>query len=169
MTVRPAKLADAPAITGIWNHAIRETLVTFNSVQKTEEDIAAMIAAKAAAGEGFFVAESGGAVAGFATWGPFRGGIGYRHTAEHSILLTEAVQGQGLGRALMKAIEEHAAKAEIHSLFAGVSSANPAGRAFHAALGYREIATLREVGRKWDRWLDLHLMQKFLSGDRASH
>jgi phosphinothricin acetyltransferase len=63
----------------------------------------------------------------------------------------------------MAALEDHAARGGCHTLFAGVSSGNPDGMAFHAALGFREVAVLREVGWKWDRWLDLHLMQKTLS------
>jgi phosphinothricin acetyltransferase len=62
----------------------------------------------------------------------------------------------------MEAVEDHARRGGAHSIFAGVSGANPEGRAFHAALGYGEVAILREVGRKRDLWLDLHLMQKFL-------
>jgi phosphinothricin acetyltransferase len=59
-------------------------------------------------------------------------------------------------------MEEHAREAGAHSLFGGVSSANPDGRAFHLAMGFAEVAVLREVGWKWGRFLDLHLMQKIL-------
>lgn len=167
MSVRAAEAADIPAILAIWNSFIRDTLVTFNSEEKTEDDLAHVLAEKRRLGQGFFVAEQGGRVVGFATWGAFRGGVGYRHSAEHSILLDPDVQGSGLGRALMEMLEDHAAKSGIHMLFAGVSSANPAGRAFHRAIGFDDVVTLKEVGRKWDQWLDLHLMQKNLSQRRA--
>ena len=63
----------------------------------------------------------------------------------------------------MEAVEDHARQGGAHSIFAGVSSGNPAGIAFHAALGYREVAVLPEVGWKFGRLLDLHLMQKILT------
>jgi phosphinothricin acetyltransferase len=160
--IRPATAADAPAVAALWNHYIRDTLVTFNYAEKSAEEVAAMIAAKAAAGHGFLVAETEGALAGFATYGQFRNGVGYARTMEHTILLGDAARGKGLGRALMTAIEDHARAGGAHSIFAGVSSGNPDGRAFHAAMGYSEVVTLREVGFKWGRWLDLHLMQKML-------
>ncbi|MFY0635910.1 MAG: N-acetyltransferase [Vannielia sp.] len=156
--VRRAGPGDAAAISEIVNHVIRATVVTFNSVEKTPGEIAAQMAA----GQPFWVAEAGGAVLGYASYGPFRGGVGYRHTVEHSIALVEAAQGQGAGRALMAALCDHAKAAGVHSVFAGVSGENGAGLAFHAALGFAEVARLREVGRKFDRWHDLVLMQKFL-------
>ena len=162
MTVRPATEADVPAIRGLWNGLIRETLVTFNSVEKSEADVAAYLAARAAEGQAFFVAEVDGEVLGFATYFQFRGGVGYRHTLEHSIMLDPRARGRGLGRGLMAAVEDHARAAGHHSLFAGVSGANPEGRAFHAAIGFRDVATLREVGFKNGQWLDLWLMQKML-------
>ena len=62
----------------------------------------------------------------------------------------------------MQYVEDHARSAGAHSMIAGVSSDNPAAIAFHAALGYDETSVLKEVGRKFGRWYDLHLMQKFL-------
>ncbi|MDP3961847.1 MAG: N-acetyltransferase family protein [Pseudorhodobacter sp.] len=161
--IRPARPADLPAIMAFWNPLIRDTLVTFNPVEKSLPDMEAMLAAKAAAGQAFVVAEHAGAVVGFATYGPFRSGPGYAHTAEHTIILSDAARGQGLGRALLMALEDHVRAAGVHSLFAGVSGGNPAGRAFHAAMGYQLAATLPEVGFKFGRWWDLWLMQKFLT------
>ena len=159
--IRDATADDAAAVAALWNHYIRDTLVTFNWAEKPEEEVAALIAARQAAGHGFLVAEAGGLL-GFATYAQFRGGVGYAQTMEHTILLDPAARGRGTGRALMTAVEDHARRGGAHSIFAGVSGANPEGRAFHLAMGYAEVAILREVGRKRDLWLDLHLMQKFL-------
>jgi phosphinothricin acetyltransferase len=159
--IRAATAADAGVVAALWNHYIRNTLVTFNFAEKSEEEVAAMIASRQAAGHGFFVAAEGG-LRGFATYAQFRGGVGYARTMEHTILLDGAARGRGVGRALMAAAEDHARRAGAHSLFGGVSGANPEGRAFHLAMGFAEVAVLREVGWKWGRFLDLHLMQKIL-------
>lgn len=160
--IRAALPADAPAIAGFWNPFIRDTAVTFNPVEKTPDDIAAMITDRQAAGHGFLVAELNGQVVGFATYSQFRSGAGYARSMEHTIILSPAAKGTGLGRALMVALEDHARAGGAHCLIAGVSAENPAGRAFHAAIGFTEIATLPQVGHKFGRYMDLVLMQKFL-------
>ena len=160
--IRPAEAADVPAVTALWNYHIRETLVTFNSAEKTEDEVADYIDDKTREGYTFLVAGPPGAPVGFVTYGQFRGGVGYGRTMEHSILIERAAHGRGLGRALMAAIEYHARARGAHSMFAGVSAENPAGRAFHMAVGYELTATLREVGWKWERGIDLWLMQKIL-------
>lgn len=160
--IRAAKPTDSAQICAFWNPEIRNTLITFNSVEKTEQDVINMIAAKEAEGHGFLVAGEEGTILGFATYGQFRGGIGYRHTAEHTIVLSDAARGMGLGRALMAELEDHARSAGFHTMFAGVSAGNPDGIRFHDRIGYKTVATLPEVGRKFDQWLDLVLMQKRL-------
>ncbi|MCZ8333131.1 MAG: GNAT family N-acetyltransferase [Rhodobacteraceae bacterium] len=161
--IRDATPADAAAIAAIWNPVISDTAITFNSVEKSMADIAAMIRARQADGHGFLVAEAEGNILGFATYAQFRGGVGYARTMEHTILLSPAAQGRGLGRALMTAVEDHARARGALSLFAGVSAENPAGRAFHAAMGFAEVAILQRVGYKFGRTMDLVLMQKFLA------
>jgi L-amino acid N-acyltransferase len=161
--IRDATPEDAPAIAAIWNPYIRDTAVTFNFAEKSLEDVAALITDRQAAGFAFVLAEEAGYVLGFATYSQFRGGVGYARTMEHTILLGPDARGRGVGRALMTAIEDHARAGGAHSMFGGVSAENPEGRAFHAALGFAEVAVLRRVGHKFGRWMDLVLMQKFLS------
>ena len=160
--IRPARSDDAQALADLWNPWIRNTAVTFNSIEKTAADITAMMAARAAGGHGFFVAADQ-SLLGFASYAQFRGGIGYAHAMEHTVVLAPEARGRGIGRALMSRVESHARAAGAHVMIAGVSGENAEGRAFHLALGYREIATLCEVGYKFGRWMDIVLMQKFLS------
>lgn len=162
MNIRPATAQDAETIVAFWNPLIREAAVTFNPNEKTAAEVAGMIRDRAAAGHAFLVAEIDGTVTGFATYGQFRGGQGYAHTMEHTVILSPNAHGKGIGRALMAALEEHARVARVHSMIAGVSAENPNGIAFHKALGYTEVAVLPEVGKKFGRWMDLHLMQKIL-------
>lgn len=162
MSIRPAAAADAEAICAIWNPVIRDSEITFNAQEKTSGDIAAMISEKARAGHAFLVAEEAGAIVGFATYGQFLAGIGYARTLEHTLILPPEARGRGHGRALLAAIEEHARAGGAHSIFAGVSSANPQGVVFHERLGYAHAGTLRQVGWKFGQWYDLYLLQKFL-------
>lgn len=160
--IRDATPDDAAAIAAIWNPVIRDTEITFTSVERTPADLVEMILQRQAAGQGVFVSESAAGIAGFATYAQFRGGPGYARTMEHTVILDPAARGKGLGRALLQRVEDHARDGGAHSIFAGVSSGNPGGIAFHARMGYAEVAVLREVGWKFGRWLDLHLMQKRL-------
>ena len=159
MSVRLAKARDAPAIAVIWNRIIRETLATFTTVEKDADALAETIRTEP---KRWCVATVKSVVVGFACYSQFRGGPGYAHSMEYTVHLAEAARQRGLGRALLTAIER-AAKAEgAHSLYGGVSGANPEGLAFHAKTGFTLLAILPEVGRKKDQWIDLHLYQKFL-------
>lgn len=159
MTIRQADDGDAAEIAEIWNRMIRDTARTFTTDEKTVDGLQADIAAR---GAGFLVAELDGQLAGFATYFPFRGGPGYAHTKEHSVILAKGFGGQGIGRALMQRLEEVARHEGVHSLVAGISGENPDGVAFHEAIGFQHVARLRQVGFKFGRWMDLVLMQKIL-------
>ena len=161
MKIRAAESFDAAAVADIWNPVIRETEATFNSVEKTREGLIELIAGKRDTGLPVLVA-CDPAVVGFALCGQFRGGIGYARTMEHTIMLAPCARGRGIGRKLMAALEEKAKIRDIHSLIAGVSSANPSGVEFHRAIGYKEVARLPEVGFKFGNWYDLILLQKIL-------
>ena len=156
--IRAATAADAPGIQALWNLAIRDTLITFNSVEKTLDEVREAIQSH----DAFLVAQEGGMVLGYAAFGPSRAGIGYVPTKEHSIMLAPEARGRGIGRALMAQLADTARAQGVHSLIAGVSGSNPGAEEFHAALGFAKVAVVPEVGFKFDRWHDLVLMQKFL-------
>ena len=157
MIIRPATASDAAAIADIVNPVIDNTAITFTTTRKTPQAVAEDIATRDGA---YFVVDLGGQVAGFATYFPFRAGPGYARTKEHTIVLAPAARGQGAGRALIGALCAHARAAGVHSLWAGVSAENPAGVAFHKAVGFEQVAVLPEVGFKFGRWMDLVLMRR---------
>jgi L-amino acid N-acyltransferase len=160
--IRPITPGDHKAVIEIWNPFIRNSDATFNDIEKTPDILKRELELKAVNDFPFLVAEYHNQLLGFATYGQFRASSGYRRTMESTIFLTPDANGKGMGRALMTAIENHARARQVHSVFAGISHRNPDGIAFHAALGYREIARLPEVGFKFARWYDLILMQKIL-------
>lgn len=156
--IRAAVPADAAELAALWNPWIRDTAITFTSAEKSEADLVSMIAAR----DCFLIYMKNG-VQGFATYSQFRGGNGYATCMEHSVILSPGARGMGAGRALMTAVEDHARAAGAHQMIGGISAENPDGRAFHAAIGYHEIAIIRDAGFKFGRFMDLVLMQKFLS------
>ena len=160
MIIRRAEPQDAPAIAAIANPVIRDTLVTFTTDERSAASIASDIQKR---GSGYLVADLDGQVVGFATYGPFRAGPGYAQCAEHSIQIAPGARSQGIGQALMVALERTAREEGIHVLVAGISSANPAAIRFHSALGFSQVGRMPEVGIKWGQRLDLVLMQKNLA------
>lgn len=160
--IRPAHPSDIDAILAFWNPYIRDTVVTFSSEEKTPEDLARMIARRRAEGREFLIAEEDGQVLGFVTYDQFRGGNGYAHAMEHTIILSPQAQGRGAGRILMTAIEEHARSHGVHIMVGGISAENRAGLSFHKAVGYTDAGTVRQAGYKFGRWIDLCLVQKIL-------
>jgi L-amino acid N-acyltransferase YncA len=167
MTVilRDATQADLPAIVAIHNSTIDDTTTTWSDEPETLEHRQAWFAAREDARDPVLAAEDDGEVVGFAAWGWFRGEgtwPGYRHTREHTIHIRDSHRGQGVGRLLLDALVERAAGAGVHVLVAGVDSANEGSIRFHERMGFVEVARMPEVGRKFDRWLDLVLLQRIL-------
>ena len=164
--IRPAGSGDIPAIAAIINHVIRETTISFTSLAKTEADIDAMLSDRRALGHEVFVADAGagqGGVVGYATYAQFRPSPGYARTMEHSVALSAAGQGRGFGRALMYAMEAHAAAAGAHVMVAAISAENTTSIRFHTSIGYAHCGLLPQTGFKFGRYHDLLLMQKILT------
>ena len=167
MPIRPATEADLPAITAIYNEVIATSTAIYADDPLTIEDRAAWFAARRAAGYPVLVMEEGGEVLGLSTFGDFRAFPGYRHTVEHSVHVRADARGKGFGSALVAALFEPALALGKHVMIAGVDAANEGSIRMHERLGFQRGAVLREVGRKFGRWLDLELMQKFLDAPGA--
>ena len=161
MRIRAAQPSDLAQVAALYREVALSTLATFTTVEKT---VAEWEQALSGAGA-FLVAMKGDQLLGYATYGAFRSGPGYRATAEHSIYLAASARGRGVGRALLQALEASAREAGIHVMVAAISGANPDAMRFHAACGYAETAHMPQVGQKWGHWLDLVLMQKILKLD----
>lgn len=160
--VRPATRGDVPAILDIYNEAVLHTTASYDLEPVTLASRLAWWDDKAAHGHPVFVAERGGTVLGWSTYGAFRTKPGYAHTAEHSVYVSAAAHRQGLGRALMQPVITHARDAGLHVLVGGVDASNAASIALHVSLGFEQVAHFRQVGRKFGRWLDLAFMQLLL-------
>ncbi|SIS78989.1 phosphinothricin acetyltransferase [Roseivivax lentus] len=162
VTLRPARGGDAPAIAAIWAHWAATSTATFTTDPPGVRAVATLIAERPV----FLVAEAGAegadGICGYATYAPFRAGPGYARTMEHSIHLAPERRGQGIGAALLTGIEDHAIRAGQRSLIGGLSAENAAAHAFHLRHGFLEAGRLRDAGHKFDRWIDLILMQKML-------
>jgi L-amino acid N-acyltransferase len=162
MRVRPAKADDLPALLEIYNDAVVNTTASWDLVPWTPAEHAEWYATKAAHRHPILVAVEDGEVLGYAAYGPFRSKAGYAATMEHSVYVRPSSQGRGIGRTLLVAVIEAARANGVHALIGGLSADNDVSMRLHASLGFVEVGRLPEVGRKFDVWLDLVLLQLIL-------
>jgi len=159
MLIRPAVDADLDAILEIHNYAIRELLSIWTETEVDREDREHWLAEHEADGHPVLVAELDGAVAGYASYGPWRSKSGYRHTVENSVYVAPGYQRQGIARLLMVDLIEIARERGIHVMIAAIDAGNSASIALHEQLGFEPPLVVPEVGTKFDRWLDLAFMR----------
>ena len=165
MHTRDATVADVPAISHLFNALISTTTVAWRAEPAGLDEMHAWFARQQAADHPVLVAEVDGTVVAYACWTNFRGGDrfpGYRHTVEHTIHVDTGHCGRGIGRHLLTALIEVARRRDVHAMVAGIDADNTPSIAFHRAMGFTEVARMPEVGRKFDRWLELVLMQRIL-------
>ena len=144
--IRAASEADIPAILAIWNPMIRDALITFNSVEKTADDLRVLLVQKAHEGHAFLVAERDGVAVGFATYRQFRSDLGYRHTVEHSIMPGDAARARDWAENSCKASNNmRMGVARIRSLRASVRQIRRA-RGFTRRWGFTRFP----AWRRWD-------------------
>ncbi|MGE8496514.1 MAG: N-acetyltransferase family protein [Pseudomonas sp.] len=154
---------DLPGILAIYNDAVLNTTAIWN---ETEVDLAnrqGWLNDREAAGFPVLVARTlEGEVLGYASYGTWRSIEGFRHTVEHSVYVRSDQRGQGLGPALMQALIARARNARLHVMVAAIEAENQASIRLHERLGFVTTGQMPQVGRKFDRWLDLTFMQLIL-------
>jgi phosphinothricin acetyltransferase len=159
MLIRQAVDADLDAILAIHNDAIANSTAIWTDDLVPRREREAWLATRTAAGDPVLVVIENDEVAGYATYAQWRAKWGYRHTVEDSVYLTPEHQGKGFGRALLTALIERARAAGHHVMLADIESGNAASIRLHESLGFVEAGHLREIGTKFDRWLDLTILQ----------
>ena len=159
--IRPASTADLPGAGSIYDEQVRTGISTFDleppPLAYWEHHLSST-----EPGDHFLVADDAGEVVGFAYSSAYRPRPGYRLTRETSVYLSERARGQGLGRRMYGDLLDRVAADGIHVALALVALPNPASIALHEACGFEHLGTMREVGRKFDRWLDTAWFQKVL-------
>ncbi len=162
VTIRQATEADLPGILDIVNDAILNSTAIWSHYAYTLDNRRKWLAERREKNQPILVAVLGSDIAGFASFGDFRPHDGYLHSVEHSIYVHRHHHGKGIGKQLMPPLF-HAAKAlGKHVMIGGIEAGNTGSLKFHRDLGFVETGRLKEVGWKFDRWLDLVFMQKIL-------
>jgi phosphinothricin acetyltransferase len=159
--VRPATEDDVPGIAAIYDGQVRTGISTFD-LEPPEPSYWAHHLESTEPGDHFLVAVEEGRVLGFAYASAYRPRPGYRLTRETSVYLAEEARGRGLGRRLYDDLLALLSEDGMHVALALVAVPNPASVALHESCGFEHLGTMREVGRKFDRWLDTAWFQRIL-------
>lgn len=162
MQLRLATPDDAEAIRSIYNLEVTTSTVTFDLVPRTLEDQLAWQAARSGA-HAVLVAEIDGTVAGFGSLSPWRDRPAYSTTVEDSIYIHRDHRGAGVGKALLTELVATATAHGFHACMARIVGGHQASIALHEACGFEVVGTEREVGRKFNKWLDVVLMERMLT------
>lgn len=160
--IRVATETDLEAITAIYNDAVLTTTASWDDEVVTLENRRAWLAEHGTEPNVTLVAEIDGEVVGYAGYGRYREKAGYDLTVEHSVYLTPAAQGRGLGTRLLTELVIAATDRGIHVMIGGLSADNETSLRLHQRLGFVETARMPQVGKKFGRWLDLVFVTRIL-------
>ena len=169
-TIRPSRDDDVEAIAAIYRHHVLHGTGTFEIDPPSAQNMRGRRTEVLTRGLPWLVADDAGEIAGFAYCNWFKPRPAYRFSAEDSIYIAPQAQGKGLGRALLAELAAQAERAGVRKLIAVIGdSANAGSIGVHRAQGFRQVGVLSSCGWKFDRWLDVVLMEKSLGrGDSCS-
>ncbi len=152
--IRSAIVSDAKAICDIYNHYVQNTIITFEekpvSVAEMQNRIVEVTDSLP-----WLVLEEQGDVIGFAYASKWKSRCAYRFCVESTVYLAPHLTGQGNGRQLYEALISDLRLRSLHSVVAGIALPNPASVALHEKMGFEKVAHLKEVGWKFDQWIDV--------------
>jgi L-amino acid N-acyltransferase YncA len=150
-------------IARIYAHAVATSSATFEEDVPDEAEMRSRFDAIRAQGFPYLVALRDATVVGYAYASLYRTRSAYRFTCEDSVYVDTAIRRAGIGRALLDALVQRAAQCGFRQMIAAIGdSDNAASVALHRAAGFEAVGTFRKVGFKFERWLDVVLMQRAL-------
>ncbi len=163
LEIRPAIEADLPAVTAIYEHAVRYGTATFELIPPDLAEMTRRFNALMDGGYPYFVAELDGRVVGYAYAGAYRPRPAYRFTVENSIYLDPAIHRRGIGLELLQRLIIECEARGFRQMIAVIGdSANAGSIGVHTRAGFKMIGTHPNVGLKFGRWLDTVMMQRDL-------
>ena len=157
--VRHATENDLPSILAIYNDVIVNTTAVYDYEPHTLEMRAAWFNTKKEQGFPVFVAEEDGKIAGLSSIGPFRAWAAYKYSVENSVYVAAEARGKGIGKLLMPPVIEAGKQLGMHTIIAGIDAGNESSIQLHRHFGFEEVAHFKQVGWKFERWLDLKFLQ----------
>ena len=172
LSIRLATINDAEAIRAIYNHEVLRTFATFDLVPRSLQDQQSWITARTGAMAAIVAVDSGSddesrpsgpVVVGFGALSPYKDRAAYRTSVEDSVYVHQDHQGRGIGRLIVSELLGIARSSGFHAVFARISAPGEASRRLHASCGFELVGIEREVGRKFNRWLDVIIMQALLA------
>jgi phosphinothricin acetyltransferase len=162
-TIRLATENDAEAIRAIYNHYVERSTCTYQIEPEAAEERLAWLRDRSPM-HPVTVAEAGGEVIGWGALSPWKSRCAYAKSAEASVYVHHEHHRRGIGKALLLDLIERARAAGLHTIIGGTSSDQSASIALQLAVGFVPVGTFREVGCKFDRWLDVTYTQLILDG-----
>ncbi len=162
MEIRAATGSDASQIMAIYNEAVTSSLVTFDIAPRKIDEQQEWIQDHGGSYPAL-VAVEGSRTIGFGALSPYRDRAGYRTTVEDSVYIATENRRRGAGRGLLEALVAHATASGFHAVIARMHSLNEASIGLHRSVGFFDVGTEREVGRKFGKWLDAVVMELILA------
>jgi phosphinothricin acetyltransferase len=163
MNIRQAVADDVVDIHQIYNQYVLNSTATFAVVEEHLEERRDWLQSHLRDFYPVLVAENGeGKIVGWASLSRYSGRCAYKHTAEASVYLAPEYIGRGYGGRLLDSIIVRAKERDFHSLIAVVCTENDASIVLFRSRNFEQVGILKEVGRKFDRWLDVMFLQKML-------
>lgn len=169
MPVRSATLDDMPAVQAIYAHHVVHGLGTFETEPPPVAEIQRRFAQITGDGFPYLVAEEDGRVLGYAYANHFRTRAAYRNTVEDSIYVAADAAGRGVGTKLLEALIDRCTALDLRQMLAVIGDSNNAGSiGVHRRCGFEHTGVMRAVGRKFDRWVDVVIMQRALGAGAST-
>ena len=162
INIRYATENDIQPMLDIYNEIIMNTTAVFQYDLHTLEMRKEWFIQKRKENYPVFIAEENNVVVGFSTFGQFRNWQAYKYSVENSVYVKADCRGKGIGKLLLQPLIDVAKQMQLHTIIAGIVADNKASIALHKQLGFVEVAHFKEVGYKFDKWLDLKFLQLML-------